>query len=138
MMNTSFHVVLGVDWGTKHVGLALGFLDDHITTHCGTIQFVSFDDCVDRLQKVVSEHDVDVVVLGFPQWSHDKRMIARVRDFGDRLAKALSLPVFYWNEMMTSKEAQKNLHSGVFPSGADVHQESARIMIQDWIDHGNV
>jgi putative Holliday junction resolvase len=59
----------------------------------------------------VRDEEVTLVVLGLPLSldGTEKRTAAIVREFGDRLLEEIHVPLLYWDERLTSVEAERRL-----------------------------
>lgn len=98
---------LGIDYGTKKVGLAL-------SDEAGTMGFphevvAMTATLVDELAKLIAERDVRAVVIGE---SHDllgapNPVAEAAHALGDALAARTGVPVAYESEVFTSAEARR-------------------------------
>lgn len=104
--------VLGLDLGDKRIGVALsdpmGWTAqglDVITGGGGTKNDVR------RIKEIAEKHEVEKVVVGLPlnmDGSAGPRA-EKARDFAERLARVLGLPVELWDERLTTAEAERLL-----------------------------
>lgn len=105
-------VVLGVDYGTVRVGLALGFLDTGLTIALPVLPNPGGEDAlVASLAEVARARDATVIVIGNPlhmsgKRSEGSRTVTRLRD---RLAELTKLPVVLEDERLTSADAEAQL-----------------------------
>jgi putative Holliday junction resolvase len=105
-------VVLGVDYGTVRVGLALGFLDTGLTIALPVLANPGTEEAlVASLAEVARARDATVVVLGNPLHMSGKKSagthtVTRLRD---RLHEATKLPVVLEDERLTSADAESQL-----------------------------
>ena len=130
---------LGLDVGKKRVGVAgcdgLGLIATGITT----IERGSFQQDVERLQSIIEEREVKLLVVGLP-YSMDGSIgfqARRVQKYARRLATALQLPLEYVDERLTSVEAQQHLIAQkISPSRhkALIDRKAAAIILQQWLD----
>jgi putative Holliday junction resolvase len=104
--------VLGVDYGDRHIGLALS--DPLLITAqpLGSYQLTGRED-VDRrfFQDLVVRHDVEEIVLGNPlrmDGSVGTRS-EKTRAFAAWLEKAVGKPVVLQDERLTTRQALKTL-----------------------------
>jgi putative Holliday junction resolvase len=104
--------VLGVDYGDRHIGLALS--DPLLITAqpLGTYEITGREN-VDRhyFQDLVARHDVAEIVLGNPlrmDGSSGTRA-EKTRVFAAWLEKAVGKPVFLLDERLTTRQALKTL-----------------------------
>ncbi|MGD1908776.1 MAG: Holliday junction resolvase RuvX [Leptolyngbyaceae cyanobacterium] len=136
---TQFISALGLDVGRKRIGVAgcdrLGLMATGLTT----IENRSFEGAVQALQALVSDRQVEILVVGMPyskegQVGYQGR---RVRNFAQRLSQAIALPIEYVDERLTSFQAEQMLLAeGRSPSRhkALIDRKAAAIILQQWLD----
>jgi len=81
-----------------------------------TLQRTNIREDLARLKKLVSEHNVTLIVIGNPlhMSGQEGRGTEHARDFAARLQAAASVPVQLWDERLTTVEAQRVLReSGI-------------------------
>ncbi len=100
--------LLGLDFGTKRIGVALsdelGWTSQGLTT----IERKGKDRDIERIGQLVGEHSVEGIVLGLPlnmDGSEGKAALA-VRKFAGLLEERLGITVHLWDERLTSWEAE--------------------------------
>jgi putative Holliday junction resolvase len=94
---------------------------------------------VAQLQYIVQERQVQVLVVGLPYtMSGSLGFQARqVQKFGQRLVKALNLPLEYVDERLTSFQAEQLLHAeNISPSRNKglIDRKAASLILQQWLD----
>lgn len=130
---------LGLDVGSKRVGVAGCDRTGLIATGLTTIERQSFAHDVEQFQRLVQERQVQVLVVGLP-YSMDGSLgfqARQVQKFAQRLAKALNLPLEYMDERLTSFEAENLLKAqNIKPSHhkALIDRKAAAIILQQWLD----
>ncbi|NEP46822.1 MAG: Holliday junction resolvase RuvX, partial [Okeania sp. SIO2H7] len=102
---------LGLDIGSKRIGVAgcdgTGLIASGITTIART----SFVEDLAELQEIVREREVQFLVVGLP-YTRDGKLgfqAKKVQNYAKRVAAALELPVEYVDETLTSVEAEEML-----------------------------
>lgn len=128
--------ILSIDWGTKHVGLAIsyaGVFGKELTVLANNATLI------DELKRILNEHEVDTIVLGLPK-NHDgsEAPIARnVRSFATKLKRQFKLPVMFENEHLTSKEAVRLLSPEhgrrVDPADPRIDAASAKLILEQYL-----
>jgi putative Holliday junction resolvase len=96
--------LLGLDLGTKTIGLALSDVERTVATPLETIQRTKFTKDAARLVAICTEHGVGGLVLGLPlnmDGSEGPRAQA-TRAFVRNLGPHLDLPVVLWDERLTT------------------------------------
>ncbi|MEC4896248.1 MAG: Holliday junction resolvase RuvX [Oscillatoria sp. PMC 1051.18] len=130
---------LGLDVGKKRIGVAgcdgLGLIATGLTT----IKRSSFNQDVEQLSQLVAEREVNVLVVGLPYALNGSLgyQAQQVQKFAQRISAALSLPVEYVDERLTSIEAQGLIIAqGGSPSRnkALIDRKAAAIILQQWLD----
>jgi putative holliday junction resolvase len=106
--------VMGLDIGTKTVGVAIS--DElHLTAQPHhTLRRDSVKRDIEALRLLVAEYDVGELVAGLPlnmDGSEGPRAQA-TRKYGDTVALALSLPLHYWDERLSTVAAERSLIEG--------------------------
>lgn len=130
---------LGLDVGSKRIGVAGCDGTGLIATGLTTIERTSFERDVAQLRELVEQRQVQVLVVGLP-YSMDGTIgfqAKQVQKFAKRLAKALQLPVEYVDERLTSFEAEELLKAqNRSPSRNKslIDRKAAAIILQQWLD----
>ena len=124
---------LGLDWGQKKIGLAVAHVDMAIASAIGVIK--NDDRVMQSLADVIDEYDVERIVIGKSEHALHNDNVLHIEKFGTRCSKELCVPVEFFAEMFSTREAQNNLKSA---NRKNVHMkddaESARIILQSYID----
>ncbi|MCO5093100.1 Holliday junction resolvase RuvX [Bosea sp. (in: a-proteobacteria)] len=103
--------LLGLDLGTRTIGLALSDVERRIATPLETIQRVKFGLDAAALLKIAGKHHVAALVLGLPlnmDGSEGPRAQS-TRAFARNLAPLTSLPVVFWDERMSTLAVTRTL-----------------------------
>jgi len=127
---------LGVDYGTKRVGLAIS---DSLGITARPLSVVPRPVIVDEVVNLVKEHDVGTIVVGLPTGlSGDEGMSAsEARKLADELGAATGVEVILVDERYTSRIAEDALlESGMKrrKRRESVDKVAAAIILQDYLD----
>jgi putative holliday junction resolvase len=127
---------LGVDYGTKRVGLAIS---DPLGITARPLSVVSRSTVVGEVVNLVKEHEVDTIVVGLPTGlSGDEGMSAsEARKLADELGAATGVEVILADERYTSRIAEDALlESGMKRQKRreSVDKVAAAIILQDYLD----
>ncbi|WP_199880591.1 Holliday junction resolvase RuvX [Bacillus massiliglaciei] len=104
---------MGLDLGSKTLGVAVSDAMGWTAQGLETIKIneAQKDFGMKRLGEIIKEHEVSKIVLGFP-----KNMNGTVgprgeasQDFAKYLEKKFKLPVFLWDERLTTMAAERVL-----------------------------
>lgn len=130
---------LGLDIGSKRIGVAGCDGTGLIATGLTTIERTSFAQTLAELQKIVQERQVQVLVVGLPySMNGNLGFQARsVQKFASNLAKALQLPLEYLDERLTSFQAEQLMQAeNISPSRnkSTIDRKAAAIILQQWLD----
>lgn len=103
--------LMGVDLGTKTIGLALSDVEHRIATPLETIKRVKFTPDVAKLVALVERFDVGGLVFGLPlnmDGSEGPRAQS-TRAFVRNLAPLLARPVLFWDERLSTMVVTRTL-----------------------------
>lgn len=132
---------LGIDLGTKRIGVALANSEGTLAT-----PFEVVARCGDRardhrtIAALAEETGAQVLVVGLPL-SLDGSVGAAASSAlaeADELAAATGLPVEMWDERLTTVSADRDLMALDMKAGARrrvVDKVAAAVMLQAWLDH---
>ncbi len=135
----SFISALGIDVGSKRIGLAGCDGTGLIATGITTIERKSFVEDVEKIQQVINDRQVQILVVGLP-YNMDGSLgfqARHVQKFANRLAKSLQLPLEYMDERLTSFQAEQLLISeNRSPSRNKglIDRKAAALILQQWLD----
>jgi len=130
---------LGLDVGSKRIGVAGCDGTGLIATGITTIERSSFERDVEKLRELVAQREVQVLVVGLP-YSLDGTIgfqARTVQKLAGRLARALQLPLEYVDERHTSLEAEELLKAerrSPSLNKALIDRKAAAIILQQWLD----
>lgn len=129
---------LGIDYGTKRVGLAHG---DELGVATPLPALIDADEAVrwQKLGELIKQRRVTDLVLGYP-YNMDGTVGFKAKEvdaFAARLKAAFGLPVHLIDETLTSSEAESSIakkdRRGVRGSGI-VDSRAACLILQDFLD----
>jgi putative Holliday junction resolvase len=101
--------VLGLDWGTKRIGIAISDRAGKVALGRPSRQRENLESDLDYLEELVKEEGVNRVVIGMPLHMNGEegQSAEKVREFRGNLVKRLSVPVDTVDERLTSSEAER-------------------------------
>jgi putative Holliday junction resolvase len=134
--------VIGLDVGTKTIGVALSDPSRMLATPDRTLARHSVARDVTEIQRIIAARGVDAIVVGLPyELEGGERRSARLaRQIGEALAEATSLPVTYIDERYSSVEAENRMRSAGLSAkkrAAMIDQAAAALILQSFLDHGD-
>jgi len=131
--------VLALDLGKRRIGLAIS--DELGLTAQGlpTLERTKIRADLSRLAELAKEKNVTLILIGNPMHlsGREGRQAEHARDFGARLQAATGLPVEFWDERLTTVEAQRVLReSGVSieKRAKAVDRLAAVILLESYLD----
>lgn len=101
--------LLGIDVGERRVGVAVSDDRQTIASPIKAIERGPAD--VADLRRIVAEYDIVEIVVGLPTGLSGREgpQAADVRDFADAIAIALDLDLSFWDERLTTVQAERSL-----------------------------
>lgn len=98
---------LGIDFGIKRIGLAVSKPDSSMAFPFKTIFRSTRQAVFDEIIDIISQEQIDEVVLGIPLTSDPDNLTSRqVRNFKKSLERRIHIPVHVINEAFTSSEGK--------------------------------
>jgi len=104
---------LGIDHGSKRIGLAISDPDGRVALPVGTLESRGPERDLAAIRQVIEARQVERIVVGLPVHMDGRpgRQAAAARAFAERLARELGLPVDTLDERWTTKEAERALRA---------------------------
>ena len=135
--------LLGLDYGSVTVGVAVS---DGLGITAQALETIKRNrenqlrGTLRRIEEIIEEYDVEAIVLGLPKNMDDTlgERALKSLEFKETLIKRTGLPVFMWDERLTTVAADEVL------SDMDVKREerkkyidkiAAAIILQDYMDN---
>ena len=106
--------LMGLDLGTKTIGLALSDIMHQVATPLDTIRRKKFKPDADRLLQLATEHTVTCFVIGLPvnmDGSSGPR-VQSTRAFVANMQKLTDTPFVYWDERMSTQAVERVMIQG--------------------------
>ena len=129
---------LGIDFGTKRVGLALSDRSNIIASPYRNLNYVSEKDLITQLETIISKNDIEILVLGLPinMKAEDTAQTMKVRNFKEILS-TLRIPIVYEDERLSSVSAINSLMLQNVKTGhnkPEIDKTAAAIILQQYLD----
>ncbi len=127
---------LGVDVGTKRVGLALS---DPIGLTATPLDVVDRSEAVDEIIRLAQIHEVGTIVVGLPTslGGGEGTSADDARSLGEQLAQATNAEIVYLDERFTSRMAESALlETGMKRRDRKntIDKVAAAIILQDYLN----
>lgn len=140
MSSQTIKTVIGFDYGTKSIGVAVG---QSITGTAKALTSLKARDGIpnwDEIQKILAEWQPDLVIVGLPLDLHGdelKTITPRAQKFANRLKGRFNLNVELQDERLSTKEAKAILFERGGYRALDkgsIDSESAAIIVESWFE----
>lgn len=132
--------VLGIDYGDRRIGLAVGESELAIATGLATLERPSpTADLVEPLRRICREQGIQRIVVGLPvnmDGTHGERARLSLA-FAQRLRDALGLEVVTCDERLTTRQADRAMLEGDLSRAkrrARVDRLAAQLLLQGYLD----
>lgn len=131
--------ILALDHGTVRIGVAVS---DELKMFASPLEFIPaepFAAALNRLQQLLREKEVELIVLGMPRNMDGSYGPAaeKVRAFADQLRGGVTVPLVLWDERLSSVQAQRMLrqagHKAKQQRGR-VDASAAAVLLQSYLD----
>lgn len=139
MTERKLNTLLGFDFGTRNIGIAVGQVITRTATALPALKAKDGIPDWHQVEKVIEEWQPDAVVVGIPlnMDGTESNMSRRARKFGKRLHGRFNLPFFEADERLTSFEAKEWAgrlgHKGHYGSNP-IDAMAAQIILEAWLN----
>ena len=138
--NDSDEIFLGIDFGTKYIGIASG---QKITGTASPLRSIAAKDGKpdwQNLDKIISEWKPAALIVGLPKHldGTEHRLTRITRKFISALRKRYQMPIYDVNEQYTTKSAKEM----IFDVGGykalqkeDIDSIAAKYILESWLNN---
>ena len=129
--------VLGIDHGDVRIGVALSDPTAFLASSLCVLD--STNAGIDQIAALIAEHQVEKIVIGLPRNMDGSYGSAteKVRSFVEKLKRKTNVPVFEWDERLSTVSAHNALReaglNGKRRKGV-VDKVAAQIILQNYLD----
>ncbi|MBI2552310.1 Holliday junction resolvase RuvX [Candidatus Uhrbacteria bacterium] len=126
--------VLGIDYGTKRIGVAIGDSEARVAAPLAMLEIrnskFEIRNVVDAIVKIVKEEGVELIVIG--QGGRGP-MEEKVRKFAEKLRKFVRVEIV--DEHFTTAQIEKTMKNyGKDRKRIDKDSAAAALILQGWLD----
>lgn len=124
--------ILGIDYGRKKIGLALA--ENILAEPFMVLRFDDIQDGLEKLVRLIKTEKIEKVIMGISEGEMEKE----TRDFSESLKKAVSIPLEFENETLSTYEAQrKAIEAGIGQKRRKNLEDAfaASVMLQSFLDN---
>lgn len=139
MTERSKFAILGIDPGTKRVGVAIAHSGLSVASGLGVIEYKSKHDFIERLKNLIEGETIGLVVMGLPINMDDTEgeSAKSARRMAELIFRELGYPVVFEDERLSTEKALKSLRETGRKSGKDkgkIDMMAAANILQAYID----
>ena len=132
--------VMGLDVGDKTIGIAISDALLLTAQSRPTLRRKDLKSDIEFLRQLAAENEVHQIVMGQPLHmdGRESTQSQKVARFAEELKKALDLPVTFWDERLTSFEAEQHLEQMGLnwrQRREQVDKIAAMIILQNYLDN---
>ncbi len=124
--------ILGLDVGTKRVGIAISDPDEILAS---SLLVAEREKAIERIAELSLEYQVAEIVCGLPL-KMDGQIGSQAEDvlaFVDKLKERLNLPIATLDERLSTKQVERILGSGKKHRGI-IDKLAAQVILQTFLD----
>jgi len=101
--------IVALDYGKRRIGVAVTDALRMTAQPLTTLIVKDYEDAVGQIGQLVSKYDLEHIVLGLPLSLSGKsgKAVKEVKEFGSLLGERLHVRVEYYDERLTSKQAER-------------------------------
>lgn len=134
--------IIGLDYGTKTVGVALSDENEIIASPHTTIERkhpTKLRQTYAQIEDIIREYGVELIVVGYPKNMNNTEgeRVAATKSFAEDLERRTGLSVVFVDERLTTMQADRILDAtGVALSARKEHIDkmAAAIILQNYLD----
>jgi putative Holliday junction resolvase len=132
--------VMGLDVGDKTIGIAISDALLLTAQSRPTLRRKDLKSDIEFLRQLAAENEVHQIVMGQPLHmdGRESPQSQKVARFAEELKKVLDLPVAFWDERLTSFEAEQHLEQMGLnwrQRREQVDKIAAMIILQNYLDN---
>lgn len=130
--------LLGIDHGERRIGLAVCDASGLVAHELTILKRQSRQEDFERIRQIAAEEKIVALVIGLPVnyeahagQQDQAKIVAR---WGKRLAKAVDLPIIFWDEQLSSADARELARSKGRKPRDPIDDLAARVILQTYLD----
>ena len=141
ILNTKSRII-GVDMGTKKVGISISDENRKIATPFKTIDYKNIEYLGNEIQKIVKDSGIDAIIFGNPLNMDGTKGSATqsIKDKMKLLSDKIDLPMFLWDERLSTVGAfnlSSQLDINVSKRVKNIDKNAATFILQGVLDYLN-
>ena len=134
--------MIGLDLGSKRIGVSICYDKQLIATPLKTINRNSLKDLVDELKLIINENNIKGIIVGNPlnMDGSSGRSAQSVKDTTENIEKNLDIPICLWDERLSTVGAfnlSSQLDINVSKREKKIDENAAAFILQGALDFLN-
>ena len=134
--------LLGLDLGSKRIGVSISDEKQSIATPFKTILKTNTNDLIDKLKEIINEYDIKGIIIGNPINMDGSlgRSAQSVNDVSSNISKKIDIPICLWDERLSTVGAfniSSQLDVNVSKREKNIDQSAAAFILQGALDFLN-
>ena len=132
--------LLGIDLGTKRIGIAISDYNQKIATPLQTLDKSKQGKLIDELESIITENDIKGIIIGNPinmDGTYGKSSQS-AKDIAINLSNKIDIPVSLWDERLSTVGAfnlSSELDVNVSKRERDIDKFAAAFILQGVLDY---
>ena len=131
--------VIGVDMGSKRVGLSISDENRKIATPLKTINYENIQSLINELENLANENNVGIIVFGNPinMDGTEGNSSQSVKDKVKLISEKIKIPIFLWDERLSTVGAfnlTSQLDINVTKRVKNIDKNAAAFILQGVLD----
>ena len=132
--------LLGIDPGSRNIGLAICDENKKVATPLGVLQKAKFKVLLAQINQIINENDIKGIIIGNPinMDGTSGKSSQSANDFAKNLSKYITIPVAMWDERLSSEgsfKITKELGTNVTNRVNKLDKNAAAFILQGAIDY---
>ncbi len=121
--------ILGIDYGTKRIGFAVGDTDQRIAFPRDVVD--GREKALDYVDRMIDQEGVSKVVVGIPvrHGGEEGELAGDIHAFAKEITEKLGIDVVFQNEILSTKAIQRGT-----VSKEKIDAASAALILQSYLD----
>ena len=134
--------LLGLDLGSKKVGISICDEKQSIATPYKTISKTNINELINNLKEIIDENNIKGIIIGNPINMDGTlgKSAQSVKDTSFNISKSINLPVCLWDERLSTVGAfnlSRQLDINVSKREKDIDKNAAAFILQGALDYLN-
>ena len=131
--------LLGIDMGSKRIGVSICDENRKIATPYETIQFTNLNNLISRVKEIILENNIKGIIFGLPlnMDGTEGPSAQSVKDKVKLIEKEIIIPIVLWDERLStvgSFNLSSQLDINVSKRVKNIDQNSATFILQGVLD----